>query len=81
MLAELTVAGDDGGLTLTTVGLNPFTRERGTPVTAPIAPVGDDMFIVSEGVRTGTTLQFLSDAEGQLTMLRFGGRVALRVGA
>ena len=79
MLAELTIAGDDDGLTVTTVGLNPFNQERGKPVTAPIAPVGDDTFIVSEGVRKGTTFQFLLDADGQFTMLRAGGRVALRV--
>ncbi len=80
MLTELTVAGDDDGLTVTTVGLNPFNHERSKPVTAPIVPVGDDTFIVSEGVRTGTTLQFLPGADGRFTMLRAGGRVALRVG-
>ena len=81
MLAELTVAGDDDGLTVTTIGINPFTHERGTPLTAPIAPVGDDTFIVSEGVRKGTSLQFLPDGAGRFTMLRAGGRVALRVDA
>lgn len=79
MLAELTIAGDDDGLTVRTVGLNPFNQERSAPVTAPIAPVSDDTFIVSEGVRKGTTLQFLPDADGLYTMLRAGGRVALRV--
>ncbi len=78
MLTELTIAEDDG-LTVTMVGLNPFNQERSAPVTAPIAPVSDDTFIVSEGVRKGTTLQFLPDANGQYTMLRAGGRVALRV--
>lgn len=78
MLADLTIASDDDGLTAITVGINPFTHERGTPVTSPIVPVGDATFIVSEGVRKGTSLQFLPDAEGRYTMLRAGGRVALR---
>ena len=78
MLSDLTVAGDDDGLTATTVATNPFTHEKAAPLTMPIAAISEHELMVTEGVRRGTRLQLLPDDDGRIDMIRIGGRIAVR---
>lgn len=79
MLSELTIAGDDGGLTATIVAINPFNHETGPAITMPIVPISDREFMVAEGVRRGTRLQLLPDGDARIAKVRVGGRIAVRV--
>ena len=80
MLSDLTIAGGDDDLMVTTVAINPFNHERGEPVSMPVVPIGEHELMVPKGVRKGTRFQFLPDADGRIDMVRAGGRIAVRVG-
>jgi len=76
---DLQLELSDGALTLTTIPKGGFPTPDSPPQPAPpptrLALSGPDLLIALDEPFSGDQVEFLRSADGQLTWLRFGGRV------
>lgn len=81
LMADIFVRNDDG-----TLKMDVFTRsaladnsETKRLPEISLAPLGELTFLITSGAGTGTTLDFVENADGSLRFIRYGGRFADRV--
>jgi hypothetical protein len=77
-LETAVVSLEDGVLTMTVAGHNPFSGEKVEYPPIPLVPVGEWEVMATEGEWKGTRAQFIPGDDARPRFLRLGGRLAPR---
>lgn len=77
-LQEAAVTLEDGALTMTVTGNNPFSGEKIAYPPIPLVPIGAWEVMATEGEWKGSRSRFIPGDDGRPRFLRLGGRLAPR---